>query len=185
MKKALLITLFCSLSFNGYSQPGGKSPMPNMEVKLFAYQVLLYVYHFKYDTLFNDQRKAAKLFTGPGWQGFQSAVTSSKLITMVKKHKYQVEAVPLSPPKITKQGVVKSEYLWQVDLPAMVVYKNPSYQQVQYLNVSILVTYMNKKLKVKQFVTTKGKPINCAKTSEKIKLTEEKPTAKEEPTTKK
>ena len=50
----------------------------------------------------------------------------------------------------------------------MVVFKNPSYQQVQYLDVSLMIQYQKGKLLVNQITSVPGKALACEKTSDSL-----------------
>lgn len=146
-----------------------KPPLDEREVKLFAYTSLLAIYDFDYKNYLSRQKQAAETFTGSGWLNFQQALIKSKLLEAVKKNKYSVTTVPLAPPVITQRGLVKGVYQWTVQLPAMVVFKNEAYQQVQYLDLTMLVLYQQG-LKLQSVATRKRAPLNCEQTSPQISL---------------
>ena len=119
------------------------------------------------------------MFNSGGWNDFLDVILKSKLLDSVNKNKYTVTTIPLSPPAITKQGLAKGVYFWNVEFPAMIVFKNDEYQQVQYVNIKQRIIYKDKKLHVVQFLAIKGTPINCQETSKGITVLNENIPSKE------
>lgn len=141
------------------------APVKDTEVKIFSYKTLLSIYDFSYKNILASQRNAAIMFTGPAWGIFQTALLKSKLLDSVKTNKYIVTTVPLEPPQITKQGLQGQHYFWDIKMPAMVLYKNSTIKQVQYLDINMHIIYEDG-LKVRKFKAEPGTPINCQKDSE-------------------
>lgn len=169
--KAYLLILGLAALGQSYAAQAPKAPISDSKVKFFAYQTLMATYEYNYKNIINSQREAAKLFTGKGWVSFQKAIIDSKVLIAVKQNRYQVSATPLQPADIVKQGLADGRYYWDLKYPAMVVYKNASYQQVQYLEMDMRIVYQDKLL-VEQLVAKKGKPINCQQNSSNIEVKE-------------
>lgn len=170
MKKIIMIFICLCFTTLAQAEHGQDSPASKLQVKLFSYQLLLSIYDFDYQQFIQQQKTAAKLFTPQGWMVFQKALLKSKLIEVIQKNRYTVTAVPLFPPKIGQQGMKNGSYQWQVEMPAMVVYKNDSYQQVQYLDIKMNLVYQNKLL-AQSFIASPGKPITCQQTTKDLKVT--------------
>lgn len=175
MKKISLIRmlscfllLMTQISYATENEIQVKSPVSGIKVKLFALNALFSVYDFDHSNITHRQKAAAKLFTGDGWANFLSAMNKSKLLDYVRKNKYQVTTTALRPALISKQALRYGVYYWDVEYPAMVVFKNEKVQQVQYLNIKQRVVYKNKELQVEKFLATQGKAINCEQTSKEI-----------------
>lgn len=174
MKKYIFVFGFiCSLCTQAIAIPL-KAPKTSDDVMLFSYRLLLVVYNFNYQNYLPRQKEAATMFTGEGWDSFLTSLTKSRLIDSIKKNKYFVSVTPLSPPSIVDQGLKTGTYFWKVKQPAMVIYKNDTYQQVQYLNIDMTLVFENG-IKARDFIATKGEPINCQKTSSFLTITPQKP----------
>lgn len=167
----LMITL-SPLSLASDAMPPIKGPVENVEVKKFSFNLLFSIYDFSYKNAMERQKQAAMMFSSTGWENFQKALLKSKLLESVKTNKYIVTTTPLIPPEVIKQGLKKGIYYWQVKFPAMIVFKNADYQQVQYINIKLHITYKDK-LRAEEVVAEKGTPINCQQTSKGIIITPE------------
>lgn len=166
MKRYFLMGLMVMVT--GVVTAAVKAPMSDVEVKVFANTAIVSIYDFNADNLLARQKSSAKRFTSSGWIAFSKALTSSHLLEMVKKHHYKVSAVAMRPPEITNHGLNEGVYQWMVTMPTMVVFKNPDYQQVQYLDVSLVIHYQKGKLLVSQITSVPGKALACEKTSENL-----------------
>lgn len=175
MKKITLypMALFLFLlSLNTMSYAGTfaspPSPLKDTAIKAFSFNLLLSVYDFKPDNMQENFQSAAKNFSSNGWQTFMKALLDSKVLNSVKKNNYLVTSTPLSPPEILEKGLYKGVYFWKVGFPAMIVFKNDTYQQVQYVTIKLHINYINEQLKTESFIATKSEPLMCKKTSPEI-----------------
>lgn len=168
MRRILLLSTLIFLTSTTLAQV--KAPKSDVDVKVFANTAIVSIYDFNAENILARQKDSAKRFSASGWIAFSKAFTSSQLLEMVKKHHYDVSSVAMRPPKITSQGLSAGRYQWMVTMPTMVVFKNPSYQQVQYLNVSLMVIYQKGRLLVNQITSVPGKALACEKTSDNLTI---------------
>lgn len=162
------VFLLTQASFAGSDEIQAPSPVPDVKVKIFAIDTLFAVYDFDHTNIKEHQKQAAKMFSGDGWTDFLSVIESSKLMDSVTKNKYVVTTSPLLPAKISKQALKQGVYYWIVEYPAMIVFKNDDYQQVQYVNIKERIIYKDKTLQMDKFLASKGKALNCEETSKGI-----------------
>lgn len=179
MKKSTLISIVFSflalatqMAFANDGEMQVKSPVEASKVNMFAVTTLFAVYDFDHSNILPRQKNAATMFTSDGWANFLSAMNKSKLVDSVKKNKYIVTTTPLRPAKITKQALKYGVYYWDVELPAMIVFKNDDFQQVQYLNIKQRIVFKDNHLQVDRFLATKGEPLNCKETSKGITVSQ-------------
>lgn len=175
MKKSIFVQIICGFllflthsTFAGSDEIQAPSPLPDVKVKIFAVDTLFAVYDFDHKNIKEHQKEAAKRFSGDGWTDFLSAMDNSKLMDSVTKNKYIVTTTPLLPAKISKQALKQGVYYWIVEYPAMIVFKNDDYQQVQYVNIKQRIIYKDKALQMDKFLASKGKALNCEETSKGI-----------------
>ncbi len=141
------------------------APKNDIEVKVFANTAIVSVYDFNFNNMIPRQKQAATHFTANGWINFSKALTQSKLLDAVKKNRYEVSAVAMRPPKIIHQGLSSGTYRWKVMMPTMVVYKNDTKEQVQYLNVTLEIYYQRGRLLINNLISEPGEPLVCEKDS--------------------
>ena len=162
------LLLLNQASFAGSEEIQAPSPVPDIKVKIFAIDSLFAVYDFNHTNIKEHQKATAKMFSGEGWTDFLSVIKNSKLMDSVIQHKYVVTTSPLLPARISKQALKQGVYYWIVEYPAMIVFKNDDYQQVQYVNIKERIIYKDKVLQIDKFLATKGKALNCEETSKGI-----------------
>ena len=96
-------------------------------------EAIVATYTFNYQNFLERQQEIAKYFTSKSWVAYSQALLNSKLEESVKKNKYRVSAVALSPPTIK----AASQGQWMATMPLLVSYRNPQYQQKQVLEIQV------------------------------------------------
>lgn len=105
----------------------------NIELAVWANEAIVATYTFDYQNFITEQKTIAKYFTADGWIKYNTALLESKLPDQVKKNSYFVSAVAQLPIQLK---TIDNNH-WEASAPIVVVYKNPSYQQKQTLQVTI------------------------------------------------
>lgn len=105
----------------------------DVELAVWANEAIVATYTYDYRNYLTRQQEIAKYFTTEGWVAYSQALLKSKLLETVKKNDYVVSAVATEPPVITSVG----DTSWRAEMPLLVVYKNPAFQQKQTLKVTI------------------------------------------------
>ena len=105
----------------------------NTELAVWANEAIIATYTFDYQNFITEQKTIAKYFTADGWIKYNTALLESKLPDQVKKNSYFVSAVAQLPIQLK---TIDNNH-WEASAPIVVVYKNPSYQQKQTLQVTI------------------------------------------------
>lgn len=104
-----------------------------IQLMVWANEAIIATYTYNYNTYLQDQKKIAQYFTSQGWIAYSKALNASKLPEAVQKNAYNVTAVATEPPQLTSIDATH----WTVVMPILVQYKNPQYQQQQYLKVEL------------------------------------------------
>lgn len=94
---------------------------------------IISTYTLSSNNLVERQKESAKYFTAQAWINYTKALSSSGLTDMIKENQYQVTAVAMRPPEV--KSIASNQ--WQAEMPVMVWYKNPQFQQKQTLSVSL------------------------------------------------
>ncbi len=125
---ALALVVTSSLSVQATSR--------ETELAVWANEAIVSTYSYNFKNFLQRQKEIAKYFTAKGWTDFSSVFIASKLPEAVNLNSYFVSAVATLPPKIKALDANN----WQANLPLLVVYQNPQYQQKQTLEVTINFT---------------------------------------------
>lgn len=70
---------------------------------------------------------AQKYFTNYGWNKYMSALTASNNLIALTQRKQIVIAQIVNQPKILAQGLLGGAYAWKFEMPMLVTYWNPPY----------------------------------------------------------
>ncbi|WP_028388828.1 DotI/IcmL family type IV secretion protein [Legionella fairfieldensis] len=106
------------------------------QLAVWANEAIVATYSYDYKNFLPRQKEIAKYFTAEGWIAYSTVFNASRLPDTVKANSYYVSAVATSPPEVKEVGANQ----WQAEMPLLVVYKNPQYQQQQHLAVTITFT---------------------------------------------
>ena len=108
----------------------------NTQMAVWANEAIVATYTYNAQNFLNRQKEIAHYFTATAWINYTKALTDSKLLESVQKNNYEVSAVATLPPQIK---LIQNNN-WQADMPLLVVYKNPQYQQKQHLMITLQFT---------------------------------------------
>ena len=110
--------------------------MDNTQMAVWANEAIVATYTYNAQNLLSRQKEIAYYFTANGWISYTKALTDSKILEAVKKNNYEVSAVATLPPQIK---LIQNNN-WEAEMPLLVVYKNPQYQQKQHLMITLQFT---------------------------------------------
>jgi hypothetical protein len=103
------------------------------QLAVWVNEAIVATYTYDYQSFLPRQREIAHYYTTPGWTAYFTALNASKLPDAVMKNKYYVSAVATLPPDVK----TLSPGHWEAEMPILVIYKNPQYQQKQTLLVTV------------------------------------------------
>lgn len=81
--------------------------------------------------------QAKPYFTSKGWEQFQEALTSSKLLQTIEDQHVDMSAVVSGAPVILGQAVVHGRFTWRIKLPVLITFTSASSQTKQSLYVTM------------------------------------------------
>lgn len=125
--KAVTALILLVFSFSARTQPD------DTQLAVWANEAIVATYTYNYKNFIERQKQIAKYFSAGGWTDYSNVLTASKIPDAVQANSYFVSAVATLPPIIRAKG----ENHWQADMPLLVIYKNPQYQQKQTLNITL------------------------------------------------
>ena len=122
----VVLLSLCSLVLHAEPSPAALS--------VWANEAIVATYTYDYQHYLESQKKVAHYFTATGWIEYSKALINSKIMESVEKNKYFVSAVATSPPQIS----LFTTGVWKAQMPLLVVYRNPQFEQKQTLLVTII-----------------------------------------------
>lgn len=127
--RGILLVLFMSLPWSAFA-------IDETTLEVWANEAIVGTYSYNYQNFLARQKAIATYFTSQGWINYTKALTAAKLPESIQKNAYYVSAVATMPPTIKS---LRDNY-WQAEMPLLVVYQNPQYQQKQNIDVTIEFT---------------------------------------------
>ncbi|CDZ76269.1 Macrophage killing protein with similarity to conjugation protein [Legionella massiliensis] len=110
-----------------------RSTPDETQLAVWANEAIVATYTYNYKDFIERQKQIAKYFTAGGWTDYSNVFTASKIPDAVQANSYFVSAVATLPPTIKAKG----DNHWQAEMPLLVIYKNPQYQQKQTLDITL------------------------------------------------
>lgn len=119
---------------------------PNMttdEATNYAVQAVQSAYSYNYYNYRAQLQGAQKYFTSYGWRQYMKALTASNNLVALTQRKQVVIAKVVGKPKLVAQGLLSGAYAWKFQMPVLVTYWTPPYDDnskfYNALNVSVIV----------------------------------------------
>jgi intracellular multiplication protein IcmL len=117
--------------------------VPNMSTKdVTAWVISTATSSLSYDFInYRAQfQSAEKYFTQFGWNNYMKAVQAANNLPAVKFRKMIVVAQLAGQPKIIKEGILAGTYAWQFEIPMLLVYMLPPYDEKSKIYNPVLVS---------------------------------------------
>lgn len=96
-------------------------------------------YTFSFANYRQELQAAQSNFTPGGWQGFERALESSRILATVIENRYVTTAVPTGAPVIVAEGLTNGRYAWRIQVPITVTYQSAARQTSQSLLVTVTI----------------------------------------------
>jgi len=100
-------------------------------------------YSYDYVNYRSELQASQKYFTPYGWANFIKAFSASNNLTAVKTRRLIVIAKVIAPPKVIAEGILAGAYAWKLEMPVLVTYWAPPYDEkskiLNPLTVTIIV----------------------------------------------
>lgn len=119
---------------------------PNMstdDAAQWAVKAVERTYSYDYVNYRSQLQRAEKYFTSYGWRRYMSALKSTNNLVALTQRKMIFEAKVVNSPKVTAQGLLSGAYAWKFEMPVLVTYWLPPYDDKSKfsnaLNVSVIV----------------------------------------------
>jgi intracellular multiplication protein IcmL len=95
-------------------------------------------------------QNAQKYFTSYGWSNYMSALKSSNNLLALTQRKMVVVAKVVDKPTIVKEGLLSGSYAWKMDIPILMTYFMPPYDDKSKITNPIEMTILVQRQSVLQ-----------------------------------
>ncbi len=115
--------------------PVSQPNMTTADVMNWTIQAVQNAYSYDYVNYQQELQDAQKYFTNYGWTSYMSALSASNNLNALKQRKMIINARVVGQPKILAQGILSGAYAWKFQMPMLVTYNVPPYDnQSQFSN---------------------------------------------------
>lgn len=126
---------------------------PNMsEEEMLGWTIEAVQSAYSYDYLNYRQQlqNSQKYFTQHGWSRYMRALTASNNLVGVKQYKMVAIATVIGKPTILQRGLIGGAYAWRIQMPVLVTYLQPPYDNSKRYSNSIVITVIVQRQQVLQ-----------------------------------
>jgi intracellular multiplication protein IcmL len=116
---------------------------PNMkldEAMDWAKEAVEIIYSYDYVNYHAQFQNAQKYFTEYGWTKYIAALTASNNVVALKERKMVVIANVVEKPKLIAEGLLSGAYAWKFEMPVLVTYLLPPYDEKSTFSNPLTVT---------------------------------------------
>lgn len=114
--------------------------MSNDDVGTYAKEAVEAAFSYDYINFHAQLQNAQRYFTNYGWQNYMKALVASNNLPALSTRKYIVVAQVTNKPKLVTAGILSGAYAWKFDMPVLVNYWSPPYNDSSKLLNTLQVT---------------------------------------------
>lgn len=114
--------------------------MSNDQVIAWVIEAVQSAYSYDYVNYHAELQSAQKYFTNFGWTTYMSALTASNNILALTQRKMIIQAKVVEQPKILIEGILSGAYAWKLQMPMLVTYWAPPFDDNSKFSNPLTVT---------------------------------------------
>lgn len=118
------------------SQPN----MPVNSVADWAAYAIEAAYSYNFVNYRQKLQNAEKYFTDYGWRQYMKGLDASNNLLALTQRKMIVQAKVVAMPKLLVQGILGSRYAWKFEMPVLVTYLQPPYDEKTKFSNPLMMT---------------------------------------------
>lgn len=126
---------------------------PNMstnDAAAWAIEAVQKAYSYDYLSYYGQLQNAQKYFTNYGWSKYMSALSASNNLLALKQQKMVIVAQVVDQPQLITQGILSGAYAWKFQLPVLVTYMKPPYDDKSKFSNALQVTVVVQRQRILQ-----------------------------------
>lgn len=131
-------------------EPVTKPNMSQEETVNWAIQAVESAYSYDFINYRRELQSSQKYFTDYGWRNFMTAFKASNNLSAVTTRRLIVTAKVIESPKVLAEGILSGAYAWKFEMPVLVTYWNPPYDEQSKILNPLTVTVIVQRQSVLQ-----------------------------------
>lgn len=120
--------------------PLQESNMSAQDVANWAVEAVEAAYSYDFMNYHEQLQNAQKYFTDYGWRNYMKALAASNNINALTQRKFVIIARVVEPPKIINQGILGGAQSWKFEMPVLVTYLMPPFNDKSKFQNPLVVT---------------------------------------------
>lgn len=124
---------------------------PNMttqQVSDWAVNAVETAYSYDFVNFRGQLQRAQRYFTDYGWRSYMKGLTASNNLLSLDKYKYVQIAKVVDKPRLVIEGILGGAYAWKFEMPMLVTYMQPPYDEKSKFQNPLLVTVVVQRQKI-------------------------------------
>lgn len=117
-------------------------PLPNMgknALSNWVSQAVTQIMTFGFNDIDEKFSVSRYNFTSAGWDSFYKAMVASKIVDSIMTAQQLITTIPMSPPVLIQEGLIKGRYSWVFEMPILITFRSGSAQKVNRKNVRVVI----------------------------------------------
>ena len=114
--------------------------MPTNDVAAWAIDAVEGAYSYDHVNYRAELQSVQKYFSDYGWRNYMSSLTASNNLLALTQRKMIIIAKVVSQPKLVTEGLLGGAYAWKFELPVLVTYLTPPYDEKSRFQNPLIVT---------------------------------------------
>ena len=123
-----------------HEEPLPIASISTQDVSNWAVEAAQAAYSYDFVNYHAQLQSAQKYFTNYGWQNYMKALSASNNFRALTTRKFVVIAKVVAPPKLLVQGVLVGAYSWKFEMPVLVTYLYPPFNDQSKFQNPLIVT---------------------------------------------
>ncbi len=120
--------------------PINQPNMPNDAVSSWVTTAVEAAYSYDFVNYRQELQDAQKYFTDYGWKSYMKGLDSSNNLLALNQRKLIATAKVVAKPKILIQGILGSRYAWKFEMPVLITYSQPPYDEKSKFSNPLIMT---------------------------------------------
>lgn len=130
--------------------PVNQPNMPIDDVKAWTIEAVEAAYSYDYINYRSQLQDAQKYFTSYGWTKYMGALQASNNLLALTDKKMVVIAKVAGPLKLVTQGILGGSYAYKFEMPVLVTYWRPPYNETSKFSNPLLVSVIVQRREILQ-----------------------------------
>lgn len=116
--------------------------LPNMgrnALSIWVSQAVTQIMTFGFNDIDEKFTVSRYNFTADGWESFYKAMEASKIVDSIMTAQQLITTIPMSPPVLSQEGLIKGYYSWVFEMPLLITFRSGSAQRVNRKTVRVVI----------------------------------------------